>query len=210
MAKTEKTDSRSGVRRVLTPTARASYAHVFKPTTFKKKTSYSITLLFPKDDTDMAPLIKAKNTALREKFGQDKTDWPSNLDNPIRDGDAKKFADKEGYKGHWVVKATATEDFKPGVFDKQGKDIIDSKKLVSGDYVRAQVYAIAWGEGGDDNNGASFLLDGVQLVKKGKPLSARGEMKFDPIAGADDDENEEEDLDEESEEESEEEEVDFS
>lgn len=208
MAKAEKTEkAASSARRVLTPVARASYAHIFKPTTFKKKTSYSITLLFPKKGTDMAPLIKAKNTALREKFGSDKAKWPDNLDNPIRDGDKPKFADKEGYKGHWAVKASATEEYKPGVYDKDGEEIIDGRGLVSGDYVRAQIYAIAWGEGGEDNNGASFLLDGVQLVKKGKPLSARGELKFDPVAGGDDDEDSD-DADE-SDEGEDDEEVDF-
>lgn len=190
MAKTEKTEN-ADKRRVMTPTARGSYLHIFKPTTFKNKTSYSATLLFDKDETDMKPLIRAKNAALREKFGDDKTQWPDRLDNPIRDGDKPKYASKEGYKGHWIVKASASEEFKPKTFDKKGAEIIDARGLVSGDYIRAQVYAIAWDTAG--NCGASFLLDGVQLVKKGEPLSARGALKFDPISGGDDEDEDDSD-----------------
>jgi hypothetical protein len=190
-------------RRVLTETARGSYLHVFKPTTFKNKTTYSAVLLFDKESTDMASIIRAKNAALKEVFGPKET-WPKGLDNPIRDGDKPKFADKEGYKGHWVVKATASEEFKPGVYGMGGEELVKASSIVSGDYVRAQIYAIAWDTAG--NRGSSFLLDGIQLVEKGEPLSARGALKFDPVAGHDSDESDESDEDEESDDE----EVDFS
>ncbi len=181
-AKAEINDQTNDPCRVLTPVGRGSYLHIFKAASIQGSApKYSCTLLFDKKKTDMQPLIKAKNTALRAKFGPDKDKWPKGLDNPIRDGDAEKFSGKEGYAGHWVVKASANEEFKPGVFDQDGDPIIDSTSLVSGDYIRARIYAIAWDTAG--NRGASFLLDGVQLVKKGVPLSARGALKFDPVGG---------------------------
>lgn len=193
--------------RVLTPTARASYASLFKPKEYKGKTTYSVTLLFDKEDTDMSSLEAARDLAMTNTFGPNRKKWGTldedtgkyRWDNPIRDGDKPKFAKKEGYKGHWVVKASCGEDFKPTVVDRDGEEIIDSKELVSGDYIRAQIYAIAWETG---TGGASFLLDGVQLVKKGKPLSARGATKFDPIGGGDSDEDQDDTSDNDSDDES--------
>jgi len=183
----KQTDTDQDVRRVLTPKARGSYLHIFQPKAFKgQNPKYSATLLFDKDDTDMSELEAARDAALEEQFGANHSKWPKDLDDPIRDGDDEsQYPDKDVYRNHWVVKASSNEDNPPGVFDKQGKEVIDAKKIISGDYIRAKIFAIAWDTAG--NRGASFLLDGVQLMEKGEPLSSRGKSGFDPIAGADDD-----------------------
>jgi hypothetical protein len=134
------------------------------------KDEFSTQILIPKTDKEtLAALKAAAKEALVAKFG-DKV--PKNIRNPLRDGDTETKTDgsplgKE-YAGHFFcnVKSTA----KPGAVDKHGNDLLGSDDIVSGDYIRVSLNAYAYSQAG--NNGVSFGLNNILLVKKGEPLGA--------------------------------------
>ena len=114
--------------RLITPEFRVSYPHLFKAQApdEKSKKKFSITMLFPKNKElvgqsptgEERSLKSIMRNAKNAYFGS-KENWPEGLLSPIKDGDDPEFADKEGYKGHWVIKATTNEDQRPGVVDER-------------------------------------------------------------------------------------------
>ena len=178
---TEKKKINRDLCRTLTPEFRASYVHVFKPQAPKKgdKLKYSITMLFPKN-SDLGVLKEVIKQAKIASFG-DKKNWPENLQSPVNDGDDPKYKDNEGYKGHWVIKASSGEDQKPGVVDENVQEIIDQSKFYSGCYARAYVLAYCWEFMGKE--GVSFILDHVQKMRDGKPFGGKKpvDQVFTPV-----------------------------
>jgi hypothetical protein len=176
--------------RIITPKFRVSYPHVFKPQAVKQgdKPKYSITMLFPKGESldglspDGAPRnLKdvIKNAKLAE-FGT-KENWPDELESPVTDGDDPKHAKKEGYAGHWVIKATTGEDQKPSVLNKDKSPISDSSDFYPGCYARAYVYAYVWEY--MNKKGVGFILDHVIKVADGKSFGGKksAEEVFGPL-----------------------------
>lgn len=167
--------------RVLTPEFRVSYPHVFKAQAPKDtdKKKYSVTMLFPKD-SDLGPLKEVIKQAKLATFGA-KENWPDDLQSPVTDGDLPKHADKEGYKGHWVIKASSNEDQKPGVVDEDVQPIIDTSKFYAGCYARAYVLATTWEYMG--KQGVMFILDHVQKLRDGKAFGGKkpADQVFTPV-----------------------------
>lgn len=174
--------------RILTPEFRVSYPHVFQPNSFKgSKPKYSVTMLFPKT-ADLAVIKNAIRQAKINKFGPNKGDWPAELESPIVDGDAPKHADKDGYKGHWAIKASTNEDQKPGVVDVNVKPILSASDFYPGCYARAFVYVYVWEFMG--KQGVGLILDHVQKLRDGKSFGGKkpAEQVFTPMnAGSTDD-----------------------
>lgn len=178
--------------RFITPEFRVSYPHVFsaqapKPT---DKLKFSIVMLFPKklgivglapDKVTPRKLAEVLRTAKEAKFGP-KENWPEDLLSPVVDGDKPKYADKEGYAGHWVIKASSNEDQRPSVVDKFGKPLMDARELYPGCYARAAIYAYVYpvymGK-----QGITLILDGVQKIRDGQPFGGKlpADQVFDPI-----------------------------
>ena len=185
MAKAEKTDKE--LARVLTPEFRASYPHLFKAQAIQgSKPKYSVTMLFPKN-ADLSSIKEAIKQAKIAKWGPNKRDWPTDLMSPVSDGDSPKYADKDGYKGHWAIKASTNEDQRPGVVDENVQAIIDPSQFYPGCYARASIYAHGWEFAG--KNGVSFILDHVQKTRDGKSFGGKksAEQTFTPVnAGRDD------------------------
>lgn len=188
--------------RITTPEFRVSYPHVFKATRMKNKKGqetgdpkYSITMLFSKK-TDITDVKRAIRYAKIVAFGEDKSEWPEDLQSPIIDGDKPKYAKKEGYKGHWVVKAVSNEASKPSVVDKNVEPITELGDFYPGCYARAQIFARAWEFSG--KQGIHFILDHVQKTKDGKSFGGKKAVKevFSPLDSDEDDEDD--DSDEES------------
>ncbi len=192
--------------RFVTSEFRTSYLHVFKPQGFKgAEEKYSLVMLVKKK-TNLKEYQRAMKYAKMVMFGADESDWPDNIESPIQDGDSKKNRTKEGYKGHWAIKASTSKDQKPTVVgmkkDADGNvmPIADPAEFVSGDYARAQVFARVWEfPEGSGNYGVQFILDHVQKTKDGKHFGGKKAATevFNPItADVEDDEDEEEDEDE--------------
>lgn len=192
-AKTSNADKEK--QRILTPVFRVSYPHVFKPSAFKgAKPKYSVTMLFPKNG-DLTSIKEAIKQAKIAAYGPKKSEWPEHLESPVTDGDDPKHANKEGYKGHWAIKASSNEDQKPGVVDKKTDDILDPSEFYPGCYARAYVFAYAWEFAG--KQGVSFILDHVQKVKDGKSFGGKKSAKqvFTALEDDDNDDNDDDSED---------------
>jgi len=156
--------------RVTTGEVRTSYFSALqsRKNEMNGKDEYSTQILIPKTDTATISALKAAaKEALTAKFG-DKV--PKNVRNPLRDGDTETKNDgsplgKE-YAGHFFCNVKSTT--KPGAIDTHGNDLIGSDDIVSGDYVRVSLNAYAYSQAG--NNGVSFGLNNILLVRKGEPL----------------------------------------
>jgi len=156
--------------RVTTGEVRASYFSALAPrkNELSGKDEFSTQILIPKTDTEtIAALKAAAKEALVAKFG-DKI--PKNVRNPLRDGDTETKQDgsplgKE-YQGHFFCNVKSTS--KPGAIDTHGNDLIGADDIVSGDYIRVSLNAYAYSQAG--NNGVSFGLNNILLVRKGEPL----------------------------------------
>lgn len=172
-------------QRVMTPEFRVSYPHLFEANAVgNSDPKYSITMLFPKS-TDLSEVKKALKEAKLNAYGS-KENWPDDLLSPVSDGDNPKHANRDGYKGHWVVKASTRQGNKPGVVDQSGKiPITNPADLYAGCYARAIIFANPWEYMG--KRGVSFILDHVQKIRDGKPFGGRkpAEQSFSPINDGD-------------------------
>lgn len=172
---------------VETPEFRASYPHLFKPQSINgSDPTYSITMLFDKRH-DLSVLKLAMKHAKIAKYGPNKENWPTDLQSPVMDGDSPKLKDKEGYAGHWAIKASKKEIWghpKISRPEDPTKFITDPSEFKAGDYARAIVYASCWEYMG--KCGVRFNLDGVQKTRSGNSLSGRKEAseRFSPITSA--------------------------
>ena len=156
--------------RVTTGEVRTSYFSALsaRKNELNGKDEFSTQILIPKTDKDtLAALKAAAKEALTAKFG-DKI--PKNVRNPLRDGDTETKNDgsplgKE-YAGHFFCNVKSTS--KPGAIDTHGNDLIGNDDIVSGDYIRVSLNAYAYSQAG--NNGVSFGLNNILLVRKGEAL----------------------------------------
>jgi hypothetical protein len=189
--------------RMVTPKFRVSFPHLFKvrPTKDGKDGKFEITMLFPKNqkiigtthpdkdgNTEEISLAKLLKNAKILKYGEDESKWPKNLKTCVQDGNDEDNIDKEGFKDHWVIKATSHADAKPSLVDKHGKAIVVSGDFYPGCFARASVYAKVW-EHETGGEGVRLVLDHVQKLEDGKPFGGRrsSEQVFGPVnAGADD------------------------
>lgn len=184
--------------RVLTPEFVVYFPHVFKAAQVMGKgdPKFSITMGFKKT-ADLSVIKLAMKHAKIAAFGPDKANWPDDLESPVIDGDAPKYADKEGYKGHWIIKASSNQDNRPGVVDEDVQPITDSSAFYPGCYARAQVFARVWEYMG--KQGVHFILDHVQKTRDGKAIGGKKAASevFNPItnAGADDSDSDDGDSD---------------
>jgi len=191
-------DEQKAKCRIITPEFRVSYPHLFEAhamdTASKKK--FSVTMLFPKDapvigqtiDGKPRKLVSAMKAAKLAYFGSEEN-FPEELESPTSDGDAKKYADKPGYPGHWAIKASTGEDQRPGIVDAKGVPITEASVLYPGCYARAYIYAYVWEFG--SKQGVGFILDHVQKLRDGKAFGGKKpvEQVFAPVVSADEDED---------------------
>lgn len=177
--------------RLITPRFRLSYPHLFKPQAPKgsSKLKYSATMLFSKKVDLMGTTPDGKPRSLKAAiknakiaaFGPDKTKWPQGIASPIVDGDDPKYADKEGYKDHWVIKASTGEDQRPSVVGPDMTPITDPNEIYPGCYARAYVFARVYEYMG--KCGVHFILDHVQKLGDGKSFGGKKpvESVFSPM-----------------------------
>ncbi len=167
---------------VITPEFRISFPHVFTPKQFKDEPpKYYMTMLFPfgKSDPKMAEMKAEAMRALVAKFGDD---IPKLDHDPFVDqGDNAKY---EGYvAGNVAVKASAKQEYKPGVVDGNVHPVIDPSQVYAGRWALAQVTAYAFKYGG--KCGVAFGLNNVQLLRDDEPFGVthRASDAFSPVAG---------------------------
>lgn len=167
------------LKKCTTPVFRVSFPHVFeaKAIVEGQEPKYSIAMLFDKK-TDLAPLKKAVQNAILEKYGTtEKDELPENFRMPFRNGDTK--TDLAGYAGTIFVNASSKQ--KPGLVDKDLNPILDKEEFYPGCYARATLIAFCYDVSG--NSGVSFSLQNIQKVKDGESLSGKkkAEDEFEVI-----------------------------
>lgn len=193
--------------RLITPEFRVSYPHIFvaqspKPADKKK---FSIQMLFDKTKTLQGSSRDGKPRTLQEviknakilAFGPDKKSWPKDLRSPVLDGDDPKYADKVGYKGCWVIKATANEDSRPSAVGPDMTPITEASEFYPGCYARAYIFSRVYDYMG--NQGVHFILDHVQKTRDGQSFGGKKpiEQVFSPVQDislSDEDDTEEVDF----------------
>jgi hypothetical protein len=155
---------------VTTGRARFSYCNVVEArrNDMNGKDEFSTQVLVQKSDTEtIAALKAAAKEALTAKFG-DKI--PKTVRNPMRDGDTETKSDGSPlgaeYAGCWYFSTKSSK--KPGIIDANGRDLISSDAVASGDFGRVAVNAYAYDAAG--NKGVAFGLNHVMLIEKGTPL----------------------------------------
>jgi hypothetical protein len=203
-----------------TSTFTLSYPHLDKPQAPKPgdKEKFSMQALFPKKesmlgwtipDTKGGKVLRRKlksiiNNALVAEFGADESEWPEDLEKPIKDGDGKKYKGKEGCAGNYVVKFTSHAENRPQLFDEQMNTIEDAaeirKTFYAGCKCQAVVFAYVWYYP-DRNNpmkiGVGIIVDSIQKQEDGKKFSSRrdGSEVFSPLEAGDEDDHEDSDSD---------------
>ena len=194
MAKTPITDK----QKVVTPEFRVSFPHLFKAQAMPgtaNKPKYSITMLFEKD-SDLTEIKKAIFAAKKARFGPNKDEWPE-VPSAFGDGDGKAGLDKtkkrrEGYAGHWVLKASSNEENQPGLVNTENQPIIKASDFYAGCYARAAITAYVWEfPEGSGKYGVGFILDHVQKLRDGKSFSGKKAASevFGPLASDSTEEN---------------------
>lgn len=193
MAKPTKTKRQPSIQ---TPEFRVSYPHLFTPNSMSgSKPKYSLTMLYKKDD-DLSIIQAALKSAKVAEFGSDRTKWPKNLESPVTDGDNPKYADKEGYKGHWVIKATSHEESAPGVIDEENQPVTDPAVVYPGCYAAAIMFARVWEFG--SKQGVQFILEHVKKTRDGKSFRTKKSAAeaFGVLASAENDDDDTSEVDE--------------
>lgn len=167
---------------IITSAFRLAFPEVFEPKANESgKEKYSITMLFPKDGSNLIPSMpgngimdirKLALAAIKDKWGEDKSKWPAGLRGdlktyvsatgkdgwPVRDGDEVEW---DGFHGMFFVRASS--QFQPGLVDAKLRAIIDRGAIYGGLICRAQVNAYAYEMSG--NRGVTFGLNNLQVLK---------------------------------------------
>lgn len=170
---------------LITGVCRFSYVSVFeKKSVNGGPEQYSLSLLIPKSDKDAIKKIRAAiqsaiDSGLATLGVKDAAKLPKTFKMPLRDGDDEK-PDDPAYEDCFFINAIA-KNRRPGIVDKNRKEIIDPEVVYSGCYGRADINFYAFNAGG--SKGIACGLNNVQKIKEGEPLSGVN----DPTKAFDDD-----------------------
>lgn len=183
---------------IITNLVRFSYVHIFEKASIDGGTpQYSVALLIPKNDRDGIKKIKAAiDAAIEEGKGalgiKDTSKLPKGFKHPLRDGDEEKEGDP-AYEGMYFMNAV-TKNRRPGIVDRNRKEIIDPEQVYSGCYGRADVNFYAFNVSG--NKGVACGLNNIQKVKEGEPLSGVNDAAsaFDDNFKYEEDEDDDDDM----------------
>ncbi len=176
--------------KVVTGKVRLSYCNLFQPKASDdgQDAKYSCTLLVPKSDKITIQKIKAAVEAAKQAsasvFGGK---VPTSLKTPIHDGDGEKPNGGEygeECKGCYVINTSSKQ--KPGIVDSSLNEILDSTKVYSGCYGKADINFYAYNRNG--NKGIACGLNNIQKIADGDYLGGRSrpEDVFDVIEQEDD------------------------
>jgi hypothetical protein len=159
--------------------ARASFAHVFKPTKLPTQTDadlrYSIQLLVDKADQQFMNAYMTALTAAYEEAVGSKT-WggvrpqQGQFKQPLRDGDDPNVnKGRAEYMGKWVISAKSKLEYPPEVYNTNNVRLTSEEQFYSGCYCMAAGALFGYSTGG---YGIGMLLNGLLFVKDGEKFSS--------------------------------------
>lgn len=180
------------VKLVINP-VRFSYPHVFEPYKFEgddKEPQYSVTILIPKDKTDIITKIRqaikqAYEEAVKSKWANKR---PAKYWNPLRDGDEPTDDGEdrgEGFAGCYFLNAKSR--LRPGVVDINRQPIMNSEDFYGGCYGAASIAFSGFENSG--NKGISCFLNNLMKTRDGEPLGAARSTAEEDFADIADDED---------------------
>ncbi len=173
--------------RIITPTFRLSYPHLFEKhyNELGKREQYDLVMFFDKKDkAALKPMYDLMAQVAKFRFGAN----TKGLKNPFKDGDTavnqagELIKDKNpSYTGMMVLSSWTKNQ--PGVVSNSNQIILDHDEVYGGCYCKAQLNCYAYETGG--NRGVTFGLLHVQKIKDGDPFGSRTrpEDAFAPIGG---------------------------
>lgn len=165
-----------------TPLGRFSYTQfLFEPNVNDSGVKqWQLTILFPKEATDLSALEGLALAAAKEEWGDKAVNMikEGTIKSPFLDGDGKQGKDKAGepkpgYPGHKFIRCTSGVDYRPKIVNQKLLPIVDKAELYSGCYGYAVVNAYTW-ENAKNGKGVSFGISLVQKAKDGESLGGGG------------------------------------
>lgn len=197
----------NGNLKVVTGKVRLGFPHLFKARAAEEgqDPKFSTEILIPKADTKTVAKIRAAQNAAansekgRKALGDSIPVWGSEkfphkkFNDTLHDGDDPDENDGHPEReGHWFMNIRSSEQYKPGVVDKDRQTVLDQSEVYGGVFARVSMSAYAYSTSG--NKGISFGLNSVQVLGYGDPFgSARENAEevfdddFEDDAPADDD-----------------------
>ena len=157
------------------PRTRLSYVHLFEMRSFDGvDPAYSVCLIIPKDDVRtlkrvwnaIAAASEAGNYVLAGEDGV--IPKRKELHLPTHDGDEERPGDP-AYENAFYLNARCTDP--PKLFDKDGIEITDRRKLYSGCYAKCKLRFFAYNHG-PENRGIAVTLLGLRKAADGERLGA--------------------------------------
>lgn len=183
-------------RKVKTPPFRMSFPFILEPRVDPetKRTTYQITMLFP-PKSNMEPFNVALRAAMAAKFGSDMKQWPTvkrTSKDVVRDFNEYNKQAKTPLAGNWegwtIVRANCSDRYAPHVVgpirDATGHfpRITDPRDVYGGRWANAVIEAYHFN--GPKNNGVTFGLKSVQLLKHDTPFGITPSLPEDDYEDA--------------------------
>lgn len=170
-------------RQVATGEVRLSYVNLFEARKFKETDAegkYSVTILIDKNTESGKRTIAAIEQAIKNAVvhGKDKHFGgriPEKFSHTLKDGDTEvddmgdlKSKKNPEYAGHMYMRLSSK--FAPKVLDANRQEIINPLDVYSGMYGRVSLTTFAYS--GDGKRGISAVLNNVQILRDGDPLTS--------------------------------------
>jgi len=161
--------------KLTTPVFRVAFPSVFEKSSYQGSAEkYSLTAIWtpktfgPRDKELWKALLAEMERASQDAFKKSWKAIPSN-NRGIRDGVEK--GDMDGF-GEGTFFATLSTLVEPGVFDRNGNQIVDKDEIYPGVFARATVNVYAYN---NMSKGVAIGLRNLQKVKDGPRLDGRGD-----------------------------------
>lgn len=172
--------------RVVTGKCRLSYPHLFETHAMEgdNRKSYSASILIPKRELDKWETKKRIDTAIQAAIEKGKSKkWngriPSNLWNPLRDGDEERPNDP-AYRGCWFLSAKTTPPKKPQLLEltenNVKNEVLDPDELYAGCWCR---FVLEFYPFNNKMNGVAVGLIAVMKVADGDRLDGWTDARDD-------------------------------
>jgi hypothetical protein len=138
---------------------------------------FSICLLLPKADKQVAQVKAQVEALIVEKFGAGaKVGIGSKYASPLHDGDIERAEDPV-FRGVMYLNASAKPQYPPGVVNAQVKKIFEEAECYSGCTFNASLSLYAYDKGG--KKGVGVGLNNLQVTKKGPRIDGRKDATED-------------------------------
>lgn len=158
-------------KRIVLKNVRLSYPHLFEPERFDESqdAKYGCVLIIPKNDPQVKAIKEAVFEVGTEKWGNkiQPGKWPSNLHQPLKDGDEKADTNPE-YTDCYFISPTSKQ--KVVLLDRSKRVLTpDDDKLYPGAYVNASLTVAPFDAA--MKKGVSIFLNGIQFFADGERLA---------------------------------------